>query len=304
MAVAKLAHPLREAIDAHVIGDLIEIGIRGLLKRFGDVQVAVAPFFPVTIAFFRAGQLPPARVKQAGIAGDHPGAQRRDGDVRFDRRCRRIDPLRRTVDQRRVRIVEQAGVIFTGDAVDEQVRVVARRRNQRQNGAGTRVGDHHCGAATSQQRFDILLQLEVKGEVDVASGLRRHLFELTNHAAAVVHFNLLVAGLTVQDVLVITLNTQLTDVVGRGVVGQFALFIEAVDVFIVNFRNVADDVRQRRVIGIVTALVAFDFHAGKAVLVDGKAGHLHFAEVDLYRNRGKAMGAGALLFEAGDIIVG
>ena len=107
-----------------------------------------------------------------------------------------------------------------------------------------------------------------------------------------------------QDVLVITLNTQLTDVMGRGVVGQFALFIEAVDVFIVNFRHVADDVRQRRVIGVVTALVAFDFHAGKAVLVDGKAGHLHFAEVDLYRNRGKAMGAGALLFEAGDIIVG
>jgi penicillin-binding protein 2 len=29
VAVAKLAHPLREAIDAHVIGDLIEIGIRG-----------------------------------------------------------------------------------------------------------------------------------------------------------------------------------------------------------------------------------------------------------------------------------
>ena len=85
VAVAKLAHPLREAIDAHVIGDLIEIGIRRLLQRFGDVQVAVAPFFPVTIAFIGARQLPPAWVEQAGIAGDHPGAQRRDGDVRFYR---------------------------------------------------------------------------------------------------------------------------------------------------------------------------------------------------------------------------
>ncbi|SSM08053.1 Uncharacterised protein [Klebsiella pneumoniae] len=60
---------------------------------------------------------------------------------------------------------------------------------------------------------------------------------------------------------------------------------------------------QRRIIGVITTLVAFDFHAGKAVLVDGKAGHLHFAEVDLYRNRGKTMGAGALLFETGDVIV-
>ena len=65
--------------------DLIEIGIRRLLQRFGDVQVAVAPFFPVTIAFIGARQLPPAWVEQAGIAGDHPGAQRRDGDVRFYR---------------------------------------------------------------------------------------------------------------------------------------------------------------------------------------------------------------------------
>lgn len=59
--------------------------------------------------------------------------------------------------------------------------------------------------------------------------------QLTNDAAAVVHFNLFVAGLTVQNVLVITLYTQLPNVVRRGVVGQLALFIQAVDVFIVNF---------------------------------------------------------------------
>jgi hypothetical protein len=41
----------------------------------------------------------------------------------------------------------------------------------------------------------------------------------------------------VQDIFVIALNTQLTDVVRRGVVGQLALFIEAVDVFIVNFET-------------------------------------------------------------------
>jgi hypothetical protein len=79
--------------------------------------------------------------------------------------------------------------------------------------------------------------------------LRRHFFQLANHAATVVNFNLFIAGLPVQDVFVIALNTQLTDVVRCGVVRQLAVFIEAVDVFIVNFGDVANNVRQRRAVG-------------------------------------------------------
>lgn len=76
VAVAKFTHPLRQAVDAHIIGNLIEVGIGGLFQRFGDIQMAVAPLFPVTVAFFRAGKLPPAGVKQAGVAGYDPGAER------------------------------------------------------------------------------------------------------------------------------------------------------------------------------------------------------------------------------------
>ena len=80
-----------------------------------------------------------------------------------------------------------------------------------------------------------------------------------------------------QDIFVIALDAQLADIVRGGVVSQLPLFIQAIDVFIVNFRDVADNVGQGGVIGIVAALIAFDFHAGKTVLVHRETGNLHFA---------------------------
>lgn len=66
-------------------------------------------------------------------------------------------------------------------------------------------------------------------------GLRRHFFQLANDAAAVVHLNLFITGLAVKYIFVITFNTQLADVVRRRVVSQFAVFVQAVYVFIVDF---------------------------------------------------------------------
>jgi hypothetical protein len=39
----------------------------------------------------------------------------------------------------------------------------------------------------------------------------------------------------VQDIFVIALDSQLANIMRGGVVGQLALFIQAIDVFIVNF---------------------------------------------------------------------
>ena len=157
MAIAEFAHPLRQAIDAHVVGDLVEVSVGRLLQRFGDVQMAVAPLFPVAVAFIRAGKLPPAGVKQAGVAGNNPGAERRDGHVWLNRRRRWVNALSRAVNQRRIGIVEESGVVFAGNTVNEQVGIVAWRRDQREDCASARVGDYDRRAAAGQQRFNVLL---------------------------------------------------------------------------------------------------------------------------------------------------
>ena len=53
------------------------------------------------------------------------------------------------------------------------------------------------------------------------TGLRRDLFQLTNNPAAVVNFNLFIAGLPVQDIFIIAFDSQLTDVVRCGRVSMY-----------------------------------------------------------------------------------
>ena len=114
--------------------------------------------------------------------------------------------------------------------------------------------------------------------------LRWHFFELANDAATVVNFNLFIAGLPVQDIFVVAFDPQLTDIVRRRVVRQFAVFIEAFNVFIVDLGNVTNDMRQRGTVRVVATLVTFHFHAGKTILVHGKAGHLDFRQVRFNRD--------------------
>ena len=78
---------------------------------------------------------------------------------------------------------------------------------------------------------------------------------------------------------------------GRRVVSEFAIFIQAFDVFIVNFRYVANNVGQGRAIGVEAAFIAFHLNAREAVLVNSKAGDLDFGQVRFHRNGGKAVRA-------------
>ena len=133
--------------------------------------------------------------------------------------------------------------------------------------------------------------------------LRGNLFQLTDHAATVVNFNLFIPGLTVQHVFVITFDPQLANIMGCGVVSQLAVFIKAFDVFIVDFGDVTNDVRQRGAVRIVAAFIAFDFHTRETVLVNGKTGDLHFRQVGFYRNGGEAVRTCALFFERSDIVI-
>ena len=120
-------------------------------------------------------------------------------------------------------------------------------------------------------------------------GLRRHFFQLANDAATVVHFNFFITRLAVKYVFIIAFNTQFTDVVRRRVVGQLAVFVQAVHVFIVDLRYVANDVGQRRAVGVIAAFIAFNFDAGKAILINGEPCHLNFTQVSFYRNGGEAV---------------
>ena len=106
-----------------------------------------------------------------------------------------------------------------------------------------------------------------------------------------------------QDIFVVAFNPQLADIVRRGVVRQLAVFIEALDVFIVNLGNVANHMRQRGSVRIVATLVTLHFHTGEAVLVHRKTGDLDFRQIGFNRNGGETVRAGPFFFESGDIVI-
>ncbi|MNZ80142.1 hypothetical protein D3C78_987700 [compost metagenome] len=112
--------------------------------------------------------------------------------------------------------------------------------------------------------------------------------QLADHPAAVVDFNLFVAGFAMQGFFVIAFDAQLADIVSGGVVGQFAVFIQTFDVAVVDFRYVADDMGQSGAIRIVATLVAFDLDAGEAELVNRKTRHLDFVQGGFHRNGDEA----------------
>ncbi|MNZ31135.1 hypothetical protein D3C78_484270 [compost metagenome] len=134
--------------------------------------------------------------------------------------------------------------------------------------------------------------------------LWRHFFELTDNATAVVDLNLFIARLPVQHVFIIAFDAELADIVGCGVVCQLAVFIQALNVFIVNLRNVANDVRQRRAVRIIAALITFHLNSREAILVHRKAGNLNFRQIGFDRNRGKTVGTCTLFLEGRDIVIG
>ena len=45
---AEAAHPVRQTIDTHVVGNLVEEGIYRLFNGLVDIDLAVAPAQPVT----------------------------------------------------------------------------------------------------------------------------------------------------------------------------------------------------------------------------------------------------------------
>ena len=66
-------------------------------------------------------------------------------------------------------------------------------------------------------------------------GLWRHFLQLTDDAPTVVDLNFFITGLAVQHIFVIAFDTELTDIMRCRVVCQLAVFVEPLNVFIVNF---------------------------------------------------------------------
>ena len=291
-----------DPVNAHLESDLIEKGVSRLFDGFGHVEHPVAGLQPVAVAALRARQRPRRRAEEGGVRGDDPCGERRQRHIGLHRRGRGIQPLGDAVDQRPVRIIEQRFIGLIADAFDERIRIVAGAGDHRQHAAIPGIDHHHRRALPLQHRLNILLQVQVEGQIEVFPGHRRYLFQQTHHPAVVIDLHFLIASGAVECFFVIALDPLLADIVVGSIVLLFAVFRQPLQVVVVNFRHIAHHVRQLGAVRVFALLIALHRHAGETEFVNREARHLHVAEVGLQRHRFIAAVVVHIVAEAGDVI--
>ena len=170
LAKAERLHEVVNKVDAHLVGERIEIDVAR--------QLDSAPHVDAAQIAFRAAEAVTGKVVIAGVVHDHvrptlaglQGSQCHEGLVG---RAGRVRAAQRTVQQWLVERLAQLFPAFGVDAFDEQIGVEGRLADKGQHFAGLRIDRHQSAAPVTEHVFDHLLQLDVERQHHGVAGRRR-----------------------------------------------------------------------------------------------------------------------------------
>ena len=217
-----------------------------------------------------------AELKIAGVADrllrrTFAGGQCRQRHEGLKRRARRISAGQRAVQHRAIRRVAQFTPALRIDAVDKQIRIKPRLADKRQHTAGLRVQRHQRAAPIPESFVHQRLQPRVQLEREVGAGGGRCARQHAHRAPRGIDLHLFHARGAVQRAFVAELQPGLADVIGTAIVGDLAVGVEFVELFLVDAADVTDHVRKQLALRILPEQPRLDFDAGKAIPVRRKA---------------------------------
>ena len=189
------------------------------------------------------------RIVKAPLGGPLAVLQSGQREKWLEGRTGRIRPRQRPVDEGLVgRIVKRIPVLAV-DPLDEQVRIEARLRDERQDVAAVRLDRDERTASVTERLFGDLLELHVQGQDEIVARNRRCARERAHRVPTGRSLDLLVAGRAMQVFLVALLEPFLADVIGALIVAKeidplaILTIRQRVDVALALAPDVADDVR-------------------------------------------------------------
>ena len=207
-----------------------------------------------------AGNTPCAGRRQHGIGRNLPALQRGHAHKWFESRAGGIQSLSNAVDERFLPIIIQAFPGIAVDAVDKQVGIVSRLRYQRQYPAGLRIDGHHRAAPVAQQFAGFLLHADIQRQAQGLPAHGRGGFQGTHNIALRVFFHLLIAGHTVQLLLVIVFQAHFADMGGAAIKLIAVFAFQLVAVFVADAANITDDMSGELAVGIFAESACVHFH--------------------------------------------
>ncbi len=166
------------------------------------------------------------------------------------------------------------------DAVDEQVGVVGRQADHRQDLAAARIQRHRGAFQLAERVHHRALQVEVDRQPQVGARRRRHGIQRAHGAPVDVGLQPLVAGLAAQRFVVIALQSGLAGVRVRTAGGT-----ERGLVLLVDAADIADHVREQGAVRVHAAQVRHQLHPGEAPAVDREARRFIVAQAQLHGHR-------------------
>ncbi|MCW0449357.1 hypothetical protein NB706_002191 [Xanthomonas sacchari] len=282
-AEAVAGHVLVDLGDAHVDGQLVVVGVHRLRDRLAQVGPAVAAAVRVAPAAADPGQIEHAGGEDLVLRAAGAAVQAGQAHERLDGGTGRHAAQHQAVELRPRRIAVERLEVGVGNAVDEQVGVVGRQADHRQDLAGARIDGDGRALVVAERGDHGALQVGVDGQAQVGAGLRRHPADGADRAALHVGLDLLVADLAAQLLLVIALQPGLADVGQRRVA-----LAQRLQVLLVDAADVADDVREQVAVGVVPGQVGFQLHAREAPAVHREARPLLLADTQLQSDRAEA----------------
>ena len=291
-------HVLVVALHAHVDAELVVVSVHRLRDGLAQVGPAVAAAIGVAPATADAGQVEHAAREDLVLGPAQAAVQPGQAQERLDRRTGCNTTQHQPVELRARGVVIQRLEVGMGNAVDEQVGVIGRQADHRQYFAGARVDRHRRAFLFAEGLDHRPLQVDVDGQAQVGTRLRRHPAHGTDGTALHVGFHLLVADLAAQLALVIALQPGFADVAQRGIA-----LAQLLQVLVIDPAHVADDVRQQVAIRVTASQVGLQLHAGVAPAVHRKTRHFLIGHAQLQRHRDEAAARLARLVEALHVLV-
>jgi hypothetical protein len=173
------------------------------------------------------------------------------------------------------------------EALDEIIRVKARRARERNDVAGLRVERHHRAALAGQGLLGDLLHAQIHAEHQIVARDRRPGFQVrrifadpVDRAARRIHEYFAKPRLAVQLRLVGALDAQLADQARARIFGA----VDALEVLVIDGAHIADGVNTHFLQRIMPREARMDVHAGELEAMHGEARHLLLVHLQLDGN--------------------
>ena len=280
--------PVLAAVGEHVVKSPAEEAVAGSTdggdqRERGRMTVA---------AYVQSLEIETVVTGIPGRIGDDSLRIIRDGLTGLECRPRGILSHDGTVEQRFRRVKRKVVLVLSAQLADHRPGIEGRRRHHRQNLSCLRLDRHDGAELALHQPFAECLEIGIKAELQVASGVRPLVV-----LAVLVTSLYLAVGVAKQDLhalasaqvlFVFTLDAHLSDIVARLVVVVF------LDVALAHLRHVAEHVCGDRTLILADAAFLY-VEAGEAVELLLKGTELLVAQLAQEELLGKAGIAGVLV---------